>query len=67
MTPSGVVLMRFSDFHIFGCVWGGVRAVWGYLEVALALLTRIFTFPSFILKNGVENSSPEVRNDFKHF
>ena len=61
-----VVLSRFSDFHIFGCVWGGVRAVWGYLEVALALQRCIFTFPSFISKNGAENSRPHARNDFKH-
>jgi hypothetical protein len=66
MSPSGIVFMRFYDFHIFGCVWGGVRAVWGYLEVALALRRRIFTFPSFILKNGAENSRPEARNEFKH-
>ena len=66
MNPSGVVLARFSYFHIFGCVWGGIRVAWGYLEVALALQRRIFTFPSVILKNGGDNSLPHARNDFKH-
>ena len=56
MNPSGVVLARFVDFHTFGSVWGGVRTVWGYLEVALAIRRRIFIVPSVILKNGVENS-----------
>ena len=66
MTLSGVVLTRFSDFHIFGFVWGGLRAIWRYLGVALALRRRIFLFPSFILKNGTENSRPEARNVPKH-
>ena len=66
MTLSGVVLTRFSDFHIFGCVWGGLRAIWGYPGVALVLRRRIFLFPSFILKNGTENSRPEAWNVPNH-
>ena len=66
MTPSGVVLIRFLDFHIFGCLWGGVRAVWRYLDVAPAIQRRIFSVPSVIPKNATENSRPQVRNDFKH-